>query len=109
MFAAIYQDEGPSEPCECGQSCLITSPWFKVHLFDTADEAQDFVTRWSAEVLEYRRRARWTIASTVEDDGYANLVDHSLQIPEIVERCMKLEAEVVRLQVSNDNLRHIDR
>jgi hypothetical protein len=119
MFAAVYQDEGPSGIS--AQSMSLTSPWFKMYLFDTADEAREFAK--NIGTLESRRRPRWTIASTVEDDGYHELVDHSLQIPDIVERCMNheteigrleakinhLEAEIVGLRVRNDNLRSIDR
>jgi hypothetical protein len=105
MFAAVYQDEGPSGMS--AQSMGITSPWFKIYLFDTADEAREFAK--NIGTLSSRYQPRWTIASTVEDDGYHLLVDHSSRIVNLEAEIDRLEAEIVWLKVRNDNLRSINR
>jgi len=103
MFAVVYQDEGPNGMCS--QSAEITCRWFKVHLFDTDWEAQEFVK--SFKDFTSRRRVKLTIASTVEGDGYHLLVDHSLQIPDIVERCIKLENRCGELEAKNKRLQRM--
>lgn len=69
MFAAVYQDEGPRD-----QPCLNTDRWLEVHLCET--EAQALALTRIIGPRNYRRRPRWTLASTDENDGHHKLVDH---------------------------------
>lgn len=41
MVAVVYRDDGPGGPC--GQSCHTTSPWTRVYLFNTEDEAREWL------------------------------------------------------------------
>lgn len=53
-FAVVYADDGPNGIC--GQSCSITNPWSRLHLFDSEEKMRDFCRKVESDRVRKNSR-----------------------------------------------------
>ncbi len=70
--AAVYTDEGPVGTCI---DPYFTSMWLKIQLFPTMEEAVAFL---AGELLPIgRKNPMWRLATSVDNDGYGDVIDYT--------------------------------
>lgn len=64
--AVVYTDDGPGGPC--GQDCVTTSAWTKVHIFESQDAAREWI---NSNPTPRRNRPKYFMCFMQGDDYYS--------------------------------------